>query len=278
MKELSNKKIFFIAVFILMYIFIQIGYVIMSFDKLPNAVGKVGLEFFYRLNGHSLYLPFYILLGFLINNIIDTNYHKNKYTTFQNFIVERTKYKNRLKQEITNVLVVSFFVRLAIHIFTFIIINFSCCKIRLNFTGDPSYYPDSFFAFSNNSVISFFIYIIYSCIGFSILSLFLYSLIPFIKNLYVYKISGILVSVLGVMIPALIGNIYISKVGKLDLIGNIITNIFNSGGLLSPGIESFTGVITIFDKHAMYFLACFGYLALTAILLLYRYKRERKNG
>lgn len=277
MEEIKDKKIFILIIIFIVYGLVALGYKIMGFNMLSNSEGQIGLEMFYRINGYSLFLPFYLLLSFLINNVITINYHKNKYTTFQNFIIERKTYKERYKYEVKSILIVSFCFRLFIHVVTFLIINFCFCKIGLIMTKDPSYYIDGVFAYSSNSLISFIIYVIYSCIGFSILSLFLYILIPFIKNLYVYKISGLLVGVLGTMLPALIGNIYISHFGY-NMLGQIVTNLFYSGGLISPGIESFVGVTTILQRHIMFYLACLGYISLIGIFGFIKYKRERKNG
>ena len=278
MKELAHKKIFLIVILIIIYLFIHLGYLSMGYNLFSSISAQTGLEFFYRINGATLFLPFYLLLGFLLNNILATDYYKNKYSSFQHFIVERTKYKPRIKEEIKRILIVSFIVRLLIHLITFFIIHINFTKISLVMTKDPTYYINAVFAYSSNSVISFKFYIIYSTIGFCILSLFLYSLIPFIKNLYIYRISGILLSIIGTMIPALIGNLYISYLGKLGLIGNIITNLFYSGGLISPGVDAFTGVTNGIEMHVMFFLNCLGYLFITCILIKYRYKRERKNG
>lgn len=278
MKEMAHKKYFFIIILIIMYLFIKLGYLSMGYNVFSSISTQIGLEFFYRINGATLFLPFYLLLGFLLNNILATDYYKNKYSTFQHFIVERTKYKPRIKEEIKRVLIVSLVIRLLIHLITFLIIDMNFTKISLVMTKDPTYYINAVFAYSSNSVISFIFYIIYSSIGFCVLSLFLYSLIPFIKNLYIYRISGVLLSIIGTMIPALIGNIYISYFGKLDLVGNIITNLFFSGGLISPGVDAFTGVTSGIEMHAMFFLTCLGYLSITYILIKYRYKKERANG
>ena len=62
------------------------------------------------------------------------------------------------------------------------------------------------------------------------------------------------------------------------MLGQIVTNLFYSGGLISPGIESFVGITTILQRHIMFYLACLGYISLIGIFGFIKYKRERKNG
>ena len=141
-----------------------------------------GLSMYYTINSFGNFLPFYIFLFFLATNFLPTNYYKNKYSKFNNFIITRVGNKKRMKYEIKSVLIGSFIFRLLLHVLVLIVINYFFVKIQFSFHNDPSYYPNGFFAFSSSSVISLIIYILYSSIGFSIFSLFIYSLIFFIKN------------------------------------------------------------------------------------------------
>lgn len=279
MKELKNKKFFAIIILFLIIGLAYWGYVSMYKGLMGGYIdGKNGLSLFYRLNGFSFFLPFYLLLAFLSNNIVCDSFYKNKYNKFQNNIITRVGYKNRFIYEIKSVLKTSFITRLIIHIALIIIIGVFIIPIGFVFTKDPSNYISAFFAFSNKTAISFIFYIIYSCVGFSIMSLFLYSLIILIKNFYLYKITGILTSIIGSMVPALLANIFLAASSNINIFQNIILNIFYCGNLLSPGIDPFTTSRTIVSHHVFFFVSCLGYLLLSGIILTIKWKKEKKYG
>lgn len=233
---------------------------------------------FYTFNGCGLFLPFYIFLAFLSNNFLLDNFYKNKQTKFQNFIITREGHKKRMIKEIKLVLIFSFLLRIILHFIVFFTISEFYAKIKLIHVGDISYYPETFFAFSNNSVVSFFLFILYSSIGFSIFSLFLYSIMDFIKNQYIYKASGVLLSVLLVIIPAFLGNIFFAEAGPRCYLETSFMYLIYSAGLLCPGIEVLK-VNSYYLANNIYFLiSSISFLLISILLISIGYKQRRANG
>lgn len=278
MLELRNKKLFTVIIFSATIAIIYWCYKYYGAGIYTLGRGTSGLSLFYTLNGCGNFLPFYIFISFLSNNLVSDNYYKNKETGFQKFIVTRVNPKQRKRTEILSVLLISFIFRIIIHIITILTIYSLTKGLRLDFYGDPSYFPSSFFAFSNNSIISFILYIIYSSIGFSIFSLFLYSLINYTKNYYVYKSLGIIIAIIGVLIPAFIGNIGLNYIDESNPIFTAFLYSIYSAGLISPGIETLNSASGILNLHLYFIISCFGYLLMSTILLKIGYKKEIKNG
>ena len=274
--ELRNKIIY--AIVALIATIVIINYCFISNDYGSFNSDTIGLKMFYTLNGCGLYLPFYIFLAFLSNNIICDSFYSNKKTGFQNFIISRVGFKERKISEIKYVLLSSFLVRVALHIITVVIINCFFAKIRLIYNGNPSYFPETFFAFSNNSLISFVIFIIYSSIGFSIFSLFLYGLIDFVKNQYVYKSMGIIMSVFLVVIPAVVGNFALVNYDYQSYFEASIIYIGYAAGLLSPGIEVLKVNSLAIANNVYFFVTAISYLIIILLLVIFGSRSERKNG
>lgn len=276
MQEVKNKKIFVIVIFLVTIALIHVCYTSNEFNIFNS--NKVGLEMYYAFNGCGLFLPFYILLAFLSNNFVIDNFYKNRQTNFQNFIITREKHKKRVGKEIKLVLLSSFLLRIILHCIVFFVIDNFYSKIVLTHTGDISYYPETFFAFSNNSMISFFLFILYSSIGFSIFSLFLYSVIDFVKNQYIYKASGILFSILLVLLPAFLGNIFFASAGPRSYLETGFLYTIYSAGLLCPGIEVLNVNSYFLANNIYFFVSAISFLLISTCFISYSYKRRKING
>lgn len=276
MEEFRNKKIFTIVIILMAIVLINFCYNVGQYGDFSS--NKVGLKMFYDFNGCALFLPFYILLAFLTNNIISDNFSKYRKNKFSNFIITREGKKNRIKKEIKLIIISSIVVRLLLHLIVFIIINDHFADITFNYMKDPSYYPETFFAFSSDSLVSFAFYILYSCIGFSALSLFLYSLIDIIKNQYIYKVTGVLVSIIFVMLPAFIGNIWLANAGPRCYIQTGFLYSFYSAGLLSPGLEVLKVNSNMVTNHIYFYVSLIGFIFISFILIRITYNRSKKYG
>ena len=95
MRELASKKKVLIVSFLL--IILMIYYIGTYYsDGLYHNKTNYGAYIFYTLNS---FLPFYLLLAFLSNNLVTSNFHQNKYSKFQNMIIPRTGFKKRILYE-----------------------------------------------------------------------------------------------------------------------------------------------------------------------------------
>ena len=105
MTEVKNKRKFIIATILITYFIVFLCYNFYADGFYKSNSSTYGLSMFYTINSFSNFLPFYIYLGFLATNFIPSQYYKNKYSKFQNFIITRVTNKGRTKYEIKKVLI-----------------------------------------------------------------------------------------------------------------------------------------------------------------------------
>ena len=91
MRELASKKKVLIVSFLLIVLMIYYLETYYS-DSLYHNNLNCGAYIFYTLN---CFLPFYLLLAFLSNNLVTSNFYQNKYSNFQNMIIPRTGFKKK---------------------------------------------------------------------------------------------------------------------------------------------------------------------------------------
>ena len=279
MKEIKCKQMLltFISTLILILVTLYYLYNYWS-DGIYSKFGfNKGLNIFYIMNQGGIFLFFTLIIAFLSSNFINLVFYQNKYNDFQKYIVTRIGYKKRMIYEIKNVLTISFLLRLFIHIFLIIIIHIFYSRFVFIEYQDISFYPEGVAALFYNSKISLLLYIVYSSIGFSVFSLFMYSLIYYIKNKYIYKVSGIIIFILLVVITALIGNqLYI--VFENIKFANPLLQALATTSLLCPGLESFTTISTLAEVHLYFWYTIFCFLSYSLILITICYRRSRRNG
>ena len=220
MKE--QKTLFFISLS-LIPIIVFLAYE-KSFAKVcmfdPTCeVPNLGLSFFYRdvqEIGFNLLYAFLLLL--LIPNLYAYQTLKEKNNSFNTMIIHRISFKKYFKREIINNFVKTFIVVMLIYIYTLIIINFfvpiefNLSSIDWNYVYDPAY-QRYYELFSNNSFVSTMIYIIFVSLGYAVFSSFVLSLQFFVNNLYIFRIIGIVVLIVGVTINAFITSLVANIIG-----------------------------------------------------------------
>lgn len=279
MKEIKCKQIVKTTIIVLIAILITLYYLYNYWsDGMYSTFGfNKGLNIFYVINKVGIFLPFTLIIAFLSSNFTNLIFYQNKYNDFQKYVITRVGYKKRLIYEIKTVLKTSFIIRLLLHIIMIAIIQLFYSNISFIEYSDLSYYPEGAVALFTNSKISLILYIIYSSIGFSIFSVFMYSLIYYIKNKYIYKVSGVILFVLLVIISALIGNQLYTLTSNIKF-ANPILQALATTSLICPGLEVFSSITSIFETHIYFWYTCVCFIVYSLILLVIRYRREHKNG
>lgn len=239
-------------------------------------VPNLGLSFFYRdvqEIGFNLLYAFLLLL--LIPNLYAYQTLKEKHNSFNTMIIHRISFKKYFKREIINNFVKTFIVVMLIYIYTLIIINFfvpikfNFSSIDWNYVYDPAY-QRYYELFSNNSFVSTMIYIIFVSLGYAVFSSFVLSLQFFVNNLYIFRIIGIVVLIVGVAINAFITSLVANIIGAK--IATLLFAPFTIGFLLNPGIMNF-GSSSPISSIAYYFITVLTYLIITNILFKVAEKR-----
>ena len=239
-------------------------------------VQYLGLSFFYRdvqEIGFNLMFVFSLLL--LIPSLYAYQTLKEKNNLFKTMIIQRISYKKYLQREIMNNFIKTFIVVMLIYIYTLFIVNifvpieFNFAAINWKYVYDPAY-QRYYELFSNNSFVSTVIYIILVSFGYAVFSNFILSLQVLIKNLYIFRIIGVLTLILFVTGSSLLSSILANIVGS-EIVTIIITP-FVVGFLLNPGIMSFGGVSSL-PSIVWYVIVIVVYLFVSYVLFKITEKR-----
>lgn len=234
----------------------------------------IGLEFYYVLQSPSLYLIFFFFVAFFSANLFPIDFFKYRNNRFQNQIITRIGYQKQFIYQLKKTLVSSILFRLLCHLVLLLITLCYFPKMSFVIHGMEGYTP-ILYVFSNSTLLSFILYIIYSTVGFAIFSMFIYSLSYYIKNIYIYRVAGIVFSLLGYIGPALIGNTMMAN-GVEAIVIQVIGYLFFSGSLLAPGMDILGD--SDMNIHILTLITMFCYSVVTVLLLYIGYKREYQNG
>lgn len=274
MKELANKKITLIIILIVTVASLYYLFNYWSDGIYAKFNSNIGLAVFYRFQD---FIPGFLILGLLSTSLVVESFYQNRQSRFQNHIITRIGYKERIKYEVKNVVIISFIIRLLFNIFLLLIIHFFFSNIEFKEYSDVSYYASGVAELFANSKISLLLYILYSSIGFSIFSLFIYSVSYFIKNQYVFKISGIILFIGLTVLSAIIGNLLYVYFSDIKF-SNLLLQALATSSLMVPAMMGFTSITSLFETHIYFWYTCFCFIIYSGILLYIRYKLERKNG
>lgn len=274
MKEIKNKWLSVIVIYILLFVSLYYLFNIDSNGVYSNFRYNVGLEFYYNyLNSIFSYL----IVGIMTVSFTVDIFYKNKMSGFQKYIISRIGRKKRMFYEIKKVVTSSFVIYLVYNLITLVTIHLFFSNISFKEFSDSSYYATGVIGLFANSKISLILYLIYSSIGFSIFTLFIYGVSYFIKNQYVYKISGIVLFTGMTVLTAILGNQLFMYFKDFKLIG-LILHLFASVTLALPGVLGISTVTSIFSTHLYFWYTCFAFLIYSFILLVIRYNLEKNNG
>ena len=244
-------------------------------------VPNLGISFFYKdVQDIGFNLLYAFLLLLLIPSLYSYQTLKEKNNLFNTMIIQRITFRKYIKKEILNNFIKTFVVIMIIYIYTLLITNFfvpiefNFSAIDLNHIYDPSY-QRYYELFSNNSFISTIIYIIHVSFGYAIFSTFVLSLQFYVKNLYIFRILGVITLILFVSINAFITSLLTNLVGVK--IATIILSPLMIGFLLNPGIITF-GYETSISSVGWYYIVAITFLLISNVLFKLSEKRWLKEN
>ncbi len=233
----------------------------------------LGMDVFYRIQQPGLHIWYFLILSCTIPIVSSLTYFVARKSKHQNYIICRIGYKNYVKKNIISIFIFTFFFRLFCSVVLLLIINFFFSPIH--FVNGSVIYEPTIYAYSNNMLISLLTYLLYSCLGTAIFGIFIYSLGYFIKNLYLYLVTGLLCAIIGIVGVSL----FMGVLGFLpEVLTNIIGAMFFSETLLVPGVELIGTIDSYFNCHIIFLITSFGYTLLTIILLHFGISKEYRRG
>lgn len=237
----SKKKLLLFSIYFIVVItgiFISYKGAFSSIPKKEMILMKskdpeMGLDFFYYLQDSGLTLILYVLTTLIVPNIISADFLLYEHNKFNHFMITRMSSSLYHKKERHFNFLATFILILMTHLLTILIIHLFFFKI--SFSINPIYMDATRQTnlLSSSLFLNLIIYIILSSIGYAIFSHFLFSLQYFIKNVYLYRTLGLLVSLILYIGASVLSHTFYNISGSLLATLAYFLNIIN---ILTPSI------------------------------------------
>ena len=194
---------------------------------------EMGLDFFYCLQDSGLTLILYVLTTLIVPNIISADFLLYEHNKFNHFMITRMSSSFYHKKERQFNFLATFILILMTHLLTILIIHLFFFKI--SFSINPIYMNATrqTHLLSSSLLLNLIIYMILSSIGYALFSHFLFSLQYFIKNVYLYRTLGLLVSLILYIGASVLSHTFYNTSGSLLATLAYFLNIIN---ILTPSI------------------------------------------
>lgn len=263
-KKLLLFSIYFIAIIIGIFISYKGAYGSIPNNEMILMKSKdpeMGLDFFYYLQDSGLTLILYVLTTLIVPNIISADFLLYNHNKFNHFLITRMSSSIYHKKERQFNFVSTFILILITHLLTILIIHLFFFKI--SFSINPIYMNATRQTnlLSSSLLLNLIIYMLLSAIGYALFSHFLFSLQYFIKNVYLYRTLGLLVSLILYIGASVLSHTFYNTSGSLAAtlayFLNII-NIFTPSIIKSPVLNN--------NPHLFYIGTALLYYLLSSIL------------
>lgn len=263
-KKLLLFSIYFIVVIVGIFISYKGAYGSIPNNEMILMKSKdpeMGLDFFYYLQDSGLTLIFYVLTTLIVPNIISADFLLYDHNKFNQFMITRMSSSLYYKKERQFNFIATFILILITHLLTILIIHLFFFKI--SFSINPIYMNATRQTnlLSGSLLLNLIIYIILSSIGYGLFSHFLFSLQYFVKNVYLYRTLGLLVSLILYIGASVLSHTFYNTSGNLIATLAYFFNIIN---ILTPSIIK--SPILNNNPHLFYIGTALLYYLLSSIL------------
>lgn len=265
----SKKKLLLFSIyFIVVIVGIFISYK-GAFSSIPEKEmilmkskdPEMGLDFFYYLQDSGLTLILYVLTTLILPNIISADFLLYEHNKFNHFLITRMSSSLYHKKERQFNFLATFILIFMTHLLTILIIHLFFFKI--SFSINPIYMNATRQTnlLSSSLLLNLIIYMILSSIGYALFSDFLFSLQYFIKNVYLYRTLGLLVSLILYIGASVLSHTFYNTSGSLTATLAYFLNIIN---ILTPSIIK--SPVLNNNPHLFYIGTALLYYLLSSIL------------
>lgn len=222
---------------------------------------EMGLDFFYYLQDSGLTLILYVLTTLIVPNIISADFLLYEHNKFNHFLITRMSSSLYHKKERQFNFLATFILIFMTHLLTILIIHLFFFKI--SFSINPIYMNATRQTnlLSSSLLLNLIIYMVLSSIGYALFSHFLFSLQYFIKNVYLYRTLGLLVSLILYIGALVLSHTFYNTSGSLIATLAYFLNIIN---ILTPSIIK--SPVLNNNPHLFYIGTALLYYLLSSIL------------
>lgn len=225
-----------------------------QFEIMKKEMPELGLNLYYTIQDAGLTLVYFVLMITFSPNIFASHCLEIRNSKYLQMIMTRIGYVNAIKGEICATFLISMFINIIANILILFVIHLFLLPIHFGTVEVVEGVYDLSILFSNNQLISIFIYILFSSIGYGVFTCFIYSLQTYVRNIYLFRSLGLILGILLVIFPS-----FISQIINVPILSTMLY-FFSVWAMLTPGI----GIIIPFSP----FIVFIGSIAMYSIVIL----------
>lgn len=267
LSKLSIKK-YIIRTIIITFILLILGNLIIAMNPYNDFDSNYGVSVFFSIVSINRNVTYIIAYTLLLPSVVLMDYFDYSFNKFNYLMIERIGVKEYNKRALLNIFIVTFLSTIFINLCLLVSIGL----IWSNISFEPQYIYN---LFSEDTFTNITIYFILSSLGTAFLSIFMFSIISFIKNKYVYRGFISILTFSSVIFCTTIAPFFSLAFGSLFENSTILKNVIFSivpCGLLTPGM--------IFESYGFLNFSCslVIYFIIFIICMKISEKIRRKNG
>lgn len=219
-------------VLLVTFLLLVIGNVLLFINPNNDFDIDYGVSIYFNMVSINRNIIFFVSDLLLLPSIVLMDYFDYFDNRFCNLMVERIGIKKYHINALYKIFIVSFLASLFINFVELICFG----SVWSNISFSKQYI---FEIFSTNTLVNVSIYILLSAFGTGLYSMFLYSIIPIIKNKYVYRGISVIITFITLIFSTLITPVLSIPLGLIIHNNAIVKTIllsFIPSGLITPGL------------------------------------------
>lgn len=264
--KLYIKK-YVIRTIVVTAILLFIGNMVISMNPYNEFDKDYGVSVYFSLMSINRNVIYFISYALLLPSIILMDYYDYAANKFNYLMYERVGVKKYYKNSLINIFIVTFLATLFINLCLLVSVGLIWSNI--------SFVPQNIYTlFSEDTFTNLFVYFILSSIGTGFFSMFMFSIINFIKNKYVYRGIVAILTFSSVIFCTIIGPLLFPLSSLFENLTMFKTFVFSliPCGLLTPGM--------IFENYGFLNFICSFIIYLICFIIFSKISEvmRRKNG
>lgn len=238
-----------------------------EYYDLLDSGGRFGLEFFYSAMAAGRLIWVFMLCILIVPNLFAVDYLIDKSSKFSNVLKVRFGSKTYIKKSFLSNFIVSMVCMIFIQLMILLYIHLFLASIKFNYNITPGLSTDAS-TFVSNEFLNMIIFIISTSFGYAIFSSFIFSLQVFIKNIYIFRVVGVIFGLLLYTGPILLASV----LSSIPIVQKLISYFF-IGYLINPGVMTTTQMYPA-SPFITYSISCIIYVSITIFFMKLLIKKE----
>lgn len=238
-----------------------------------ESYAHLGLNFFYRMQTTTVVLLYFIINIFLAPNLLAADLYRDRKTHFSNFIKVRIGSRRYFYHSIAENYLTVLLYFICTQLVALLFIHFFLFPIIFDFSLLEGLYNASE-ALSANHVWNLILFIFLSANGYAIFATLLFSLRRYLRDVYLFRASGLILGVLLYILPVFFYQFLSNCFPMLSQSIFYLFSVLYFPTLIAPGVEEFGQYLLDFSPVLAFLIS---YAICGGIAVWLNYKADRRE-